>query len=361
VDGARPDVDSAYAMPFDYQAGWGYLLLTNMLPNQGNGTFRLHVYADDADGHTVLLGSRTITCDNAHATKPFGSIDTPDQGGTVSGTGYINFGWALTPQPNTIPTDGSTITAFVDGVAIGHPVYNQSRSDIATLFPGRANSNGAIGYLQFDTTRLANGVHTIAWGVADNAGNAEGIGSRYFTVLNGASSSTLSPETVINAPVAFKMATRESAPAAGESAGQSVTTLLAVPEINQPTFAQKGFSPNAPMDYVDVEVQGAAARVKTEELGLVRITVGPAVEDGGFEGYMIQGGKLGALPAGSFLDRHSGEFFWQPGPGFIGAYDFVFIRKGNGAKTRTSLSVDIAPRKHDNEVLLPSRGIRVIK
>ena len=31
------------------------------------------------------------------------------------------------------------------------------------------------------------------------------------------------------------------------------------------------------------------------------------------------------------------------------------------AKTRTSLSVDIAPRKHDNEVLLPSRGIRVIK
>ena len=39
-------------------AGWGYLLLTNMLPNQGNGTFMLHAYATDAEGNTVLLGSQ---------------------------------------------------------------------------------------------------------------------------------------------------------------------------------------------------------------------------------------------------------------------------------------------------------------
>ncbi|MDQ3487865.1 MAG: Ig-like domain-containing protein, partial [Acidobacteriota bacterium] len=42
VDGARPDVDAALAEPFDYQAGWGYMLLTRMLPNQGNGTYKLH-------------------------------------------------------------------------------------------------------------------------------------------------------------------------------------------------------------------------------------------------------------------------------------------------------------------------------
>jgi hypothetical protein len=35
-----------------------------------------------------------------------------------------------------------------------------------------------------DTTTLANGVHTIVWGVVDNNGNAEGLGSRYFWVLN---------------------------------------------------------------------------------------------------------------------------------------------------------------------------------
>ena len=47
----------------------------------------------------------------------------------------------------------------------GHPVYNNNRSDIATLFPGYANSNGAIGYYMLNTTSLANGTHTIAWTV----------------------------------------------------------------------------------------------------------------------------------------------------------------------------------------------------
>ena len=103
VEGARPDVDAIFEQPFDYEAGWGYMLLTNMLPNQGNGTFTLHAYATDTDGHSVLLGSRTITCDNANATRPFGAIDTPDQGGTASGTTYMNFGWALTPLPDTDP------------------------------------------------------------------------------------------------------------------------------------------------------------------------------------------------------------------------------------------------------------------
>jgi hypothetical protein len=365
VDGARPDVDATFARPFDYQAGWGYLLLTNMLPNQGNGTFTLHAYAEDAEGHSVLLGSRTITCDNANATRPFGSIDTPDQGGTVSGTSYVNFGWVLAPSPNSIPTDGSTINVFIDGVPIGHPVYNNPRSDIATLFPGRANSGGPVGYLQFDTTQLANGVHTIAWGVSDNAGNAEGIGSRYFTVLNGSSSSTLSATTAPNGatPTDAPIQTRQSASASGESVGQSIAALDTVPVAVDPAYVQKGFSANAPMDLVDAEVHGSAARVKTEELGLVRITVGAAVsgDQGGYEGYLLKGSELSALPAGSFLDRRSGEFFWQPGPGFVGAYDFVFVRTGDGAKTRTSLSVDIAPRKHDGEPFLPARSIRIIR
>ena len=49
---------------------------------------------------------------------------------------------------------------------------------------------------------------------------------------------------------------------------------------------------------------------------------------------MVKGSELAALPAGSFLDKKTGEFFWQPGPGFVGSYDFVFICTGDGAKTR---------------------------
>ena len=94
---------------------------------------------------------RTSTTNNAASVKPFGTIDTPAQGGTASGSAYTVFGWALSPR-GTIPTNGSTITVYVDGVARGNPTYNNNRSDIATLFPGYANSNGAIGYYMLNTT-----------------------------------------------------------------------------------------------------------------------------------------------------------------------------------------------------------------
>lgn len=186
VEGARPDVEQTYPdLPLQQRGGWGFMVLTNSLPGAGNGVFRLRALAADKDGRTTWLGSRGITCDNAHATNPFGTIDTPAQGMTVSGTAYINFGWALTPQPNTIPFDGSTLVVYIDGAAMtGHPVYNNYRSDIATLHPGYANSNGAVGYRFIDTTALGDGLHSIAWSVTDNGGRASGIGSRYFLVQN---------------------------------------------------------------------------------------------------------------------------------------------------------------------------------
>jgi hypothetical protein len=73
---------------------------------------------------------------------------------------------------------------FVDGVSLGSPVYNNFRPDIATLFPGYNNSNGAIGYFYLDTTTLSNGLHSIAWSVTDNLGRTTGIGSRLFWVRN---------------------------------------------------------------------------------------------------------------------------------------------------------------------------------
>ena len=40
IDGARPDVAVAYpTYPRNTRAGWGFMVLTNMLPNQGNGTY----------------------------------------------------------------------------------------------------------------------------------------------------------------------------------------------------------------------------------------------------------------------------------------------------------------------------------
>ena len=137
IDGARPDVAGAFpAFPQATRAGWGFMVLTNMLPNQGNGQYRFTMRAQDREGQWSVLGLRTLTCANASATLPFGALDTPLQGGVASGSSYVNFGWALTPQPKTIPVDGSTIQVLVDGVNIGTVDYNHARPDIQALFPG---------------------------------------------------------------------------------------------------------------------------------------------------------------------------------------------------------------------------------
>jgi hypothetical protein len=183
VDGARPDVQAAFpALPFASRGGWGYLLLTNVLPGAGNGTYRIYAYAEDIEGHQSLIGFRSFTASNATSTVPFGAIDTPGQGETVSGT-VVNWGWALTPGAATI-VDGSRIDIAIDGVIVGHPTYGLFRPDIAALFPGYTNSNGAVGYAVIDTATLTNGVHTLFWIVRDSLGRAEGIGSRYFNVQN---------------------------------------------------------------------------------------------------------------------------------------------------------------------------------
>ena len=97
VDGARPDVEALYpAVPLNYRAGWGYLMLTWGLWDQGNGTYKLYAFAFDQEDNVSAIGSKTTIVNNSAATKPFGSIDTPEIGGTATGT-VVNFGWALTP------------------------------------------------------------------------------------------------------------------------------------------------------------------------------------------------------------------------------------------------------------------------
>ncbi len=191
VPGARPDVQQAFpTYPFNDRAGWGLQVLTNGLPasgsgtSNGNGRYRFHVVAYNTSGFSAEIGVKNVTVDNAHAMRPFGTIDTPGQGATISGTSYVNFGWVVTQQPNIVPVDGSTIWVYLDGVAVGHPVYNNFRPDIEAGFPGLRNSAGAVGYYIFDTTKMANGSHTIGWTATDSAGHVEGIGSRIFFVQN---------------------------------------------------------------------------------------------------------------------------------------------------------------------------------
>ena len=307
IDGARPDIRTAFpALPRESRGGWGFMVLTNMLPGQGNGTYTLALHARDREAHSVLLGTRTFTCNNGLSTRPFGTIDTPAQGGVASGASYVNFGWALTPSPKSIPADGSTITVFIDGAPVGHPSYNNFRADIAALFPGLSNTGGAIGYQVIDTTAFANGLHTIAWTVTDSAGATEGIGSRYFRVSNTTGTATAASVESISAGAGIDLLPLDRSPVAG----------------------RVGWDLQSPWRAYEA---GAAGRVviRAEEVGLLELRFA-ARPDVRFEGYLRSGGTLAPLPVGARLDGSSGRFTWQPGVGFVGAYDFVFVRRDGG-------------------------------
>jgi hypothetical protein len=297
VDGARPDVAATYSTyPLNTRGGWGYMLLTNFLPNHGgspgpgNGTYNLHAIATNSYGQTTDLGVKAISVNNAAASKPFGTIDTPAQGGTASGNAFVNFGWTLTQNPNCIPIDGSTITVYVDSVALGHPNYNQPRSDISTFFPGRCNSNGAVGFFYINTTTLTDGVHTISWVAYDNVGHGDGLGSRYFTVFNGGP--TASPADAGTAAVS----------------SAAIATPAAV-------TVRRGLDLGSVPEALITRADGAYS-VTMEELGRIELQIGAV------RGYQIINGEAHHLPIGSTLK--DGVFYWAAGPGFLGRYELRF-------------------------------------
>jgi len=337
VDGARPDIEQSYPdYPNNYKAGWGYMLLTHFLPNKGNGTFVLHAKVKDNGGHEVSLGTKTIICDNGNSTIPFGAIDTPHQGGMASGKSYINFGWALTPAPNKIPVDGSTIKVWVDGVQVGHPDYNHYREDIADLFPGYNNSSGAMGYFYLDTTTYENGVHTIAWSIKDNASNEDGIGSRYFTISNSETRNSDSSESVSlsgNVPINIS------------AASANITNIA---NISQSISLKKGFSDSTQAETLSPSKDGII-EIEAQKLERIRINLadGEGVSSNSannsyrYTGYLQLGNYLRPLPPGSSLDTASGVFSWQLGLGFKGEYRLVFYQVDTSG---TSIKKDILVR-----------------
>jgi Tol biopolymer transport system component len=303
IDGARPDVTAAFpAYPLATRGGWGIMILTNMLPNRGNGIYRFTMRAQDREGNWSILGTRTMTAANASATLPFGTIDTPLQGGTASGAAYVNFGWALTPLPKTIPIDGSTIAVLIDGVTVGNVNYNHARPDIQGLFPGLNNTDGAVGFHVIDTTALANGLHTIAWVVSDNLGATEGLGSRYFTVSNGV-------------PTGDPAVTAMTSLAEVEAAPIDTTALI----------GRRGWDPEAPLGSFGAGPSGVTV-IRSEEVSRVELQLGV----GDYTGYLRTPAGLAPLPVGAHIDRTTKTFTWAPGVGFVGRYDLVFVRSIDG-------------------------------
>jgi hypothetical protein len=341
--GARPDISNEY--PDNYYcdwAGWGYMCLTYFLPNGGIGPFMLHVVATDIAGNTTTW-SVTLNGDNANRAKPFGAIDTPEQCGWAYGyasEGYLyrNWGWALTPLPNSIPANG--IGVYVDGVNLGNATYNINRSDIESLFPGYANSSGAGGYFDIDLSIYEDGSqHILYWIATDSAGNKEGIGSRYFYVYVSKCDDTWSAATskTTIASVIKKKRAREMKKCFGNQFANIPVNWI------EPISIKKGF--NETVEYSSLfsdEAGISRIKIRTGERIEIKVSENKYSEITGC--MVLNEDKLGPLPIGSTLDKKNKTFYWIPGPGFIGKYECLFIEKGkNGEIVKRKIVIEVNP------------------
>ena len=326
IDGARPDVEAAFpTMPNRSRAGWGYMLLTRGVTAwEGQGLFTLHAIALDRDGHVTEIGSTSLSINNALATKPFGTIDTPGQGALASGV-YANTGWVLSPTPGATIPPGS-VRVLVDGVLLPGVPNTAPRSDITSTFPGMDTSAAGRG-LFIDTRTYADGMHTIAWVVTDSLGRTDGIGSRFFRIANGGLAS---------------LKTAEQA-AARAAPGVSSEIVDSAPAAMSSIDVRHGFDPETPFE----TLQGSSERfvIVATILDRVEVRLTPA-KGVTYAGYLRVLGELRPLPAGAAIDPSTGTFTWQPGAGYLGAYDFVFVATGKqGVESRHEVRVTLQPTK----------------
>jgi hypothetical protein len=341
-------------------------MMTPLLPNVpnsqpygGEGTLNLYAVATDINGNRRILGRTTvpanpgygaptvITMTNSTIAKPFGAIDTPGQGETISGV-FNNFGWALTPDSNAtagdpgdilIPTNGSTMTVFIDGLPTALVSFNQCRGNVGnpvpvglycnddvasifgnplpqpalttrtsnpTLFRNLDTGNAAIGAFTLDTTSLSNGPHTIAWSVTDSAGRTEGIGSRFFIVSNTSADAGIDPN-------------RQATSSASTNAVASELSNAAT--VNPGVFVRSGFDLAEAWKPLQADDDGKYS-VRLTELGRLELWLGAPVD----AGYMVVDGTLQPLPVGTSLG--GSVFAWMPPAGYIGPYHLAFMRGG---------------------------------
>ena len=80
-------------------------------------------------------------------------------------------------------------------------------------------------------------------------------------------------------------------------------------------------------------------------IDLAREFAAPEACGAQYAGYEDVSGNRRALPVGSSLDEATGQFAWQPGPGFVGSYRLVFERRDcAGNVLSAAVTIAIVPK-----------------
>jgi hypothetical protein len=177
-------------------------------------------------------------------------------------------------------------------------------------------------YIQADTLGLTSGLHTIGWDAIDDGGNIAGIGSRFFNLITG--SALLGPSLI------------------GPSLGKPAE-ILDVMRLARGDVSVERQRTGYPIEPIVAE--NGRRTLLAEEIERVQIELPKDEGASRWEGYQVTHNELGLLPMGSTLDGAKGTFYWQPVAGFLGSYDFVFVRRGSdGQQERVPVRVTYRPK-----------------
>ena len=130
----------------------------------------------------------------------------------------------------------------------------------------------------------------------------------------------------------------------GEALGQTVETVSEVPPDLSLVEVKRAASDDKTPELVFPEWTGEI-RLRTRETEQVEVRLASQFDDSKatYEGYVVVDGRMRPLPVGSSLDTKTGVFTWQPGPGFLGRYELVFLRTSEaGIKTRIPVDLRIS-------------------
>jgi hypothetical protein len=161
--------------------------------------------------------------------------------------------------------------------------------------------------------------------VIDDQGTIEGIGSRFFTVSNGALAATA------------RAAVQETSAALSSRRVERGTSVLR--QDRSALRGRRGWNLTAPLETFEPDTTGRIV-VRSEEVSRVELHLG----DGPGVGYLRTSEGLRALPIGSQIDPASGVFTWAPGVGFVGTYDFVFVQAGGRAAGQREVRIILQPK-----------------
>jgi hypothetical protein len=163
---------------------------------------------------------------------------------------------------------------------------------------------------------LSNGLHEIAWGVTDSAGRTAGVGSRFFTVSNGAG------VVLDSATGSFRL----KAEATGSEATRARSYARSI-------IGRRGFSLDVPFREYRANRDGVIT-IQSEELDRIELQVGEVTN-----AYLLSpDGRHLPLPIGSHVDEATGTFTWQPGAGFVHDYTLIFEREADDVHVRIVLN-----------------------